>query len=113
MCYFVLLSQKEEYYDNQNREVVDMVINLAEKKEGFVPNTDYSFDPPVETNCILFSGKCGWVQKKFSEGWCLRFENGIGVFQGKPVGEELVYFFQVDYGSGGSVAVNKGSSSQG
>ena len=65
-----------------------MVISLEEKREGFVPNTTYCFDPPVETNCILISGRNGWKQKTFSEGWCLKYGNGEGVFQGKPLKEK-------------------------
>jgi hypothetical protein len=92
--------------------VISMVIKLAEKRKGFVPNVNYDFDPPIEAMCILSGDKDGWAQKKFPRGWCIKYENGEGVFQGKPVGEKLEYFFKVTYGSGGSVAVDKGSPSQ-
>lgn len=82
-----------------------MVISLKEKMEGFVPNTTYCFDPPVETKCILITGRNGWKQKTFSKGWCLKYENGEGVFQGKPLNEKFVHFFKVIYGSGGSKAI--------
>jgi hypothetical protein len=52
------------------------------------------------------SGRGGWQQKSFTEGWCLKFENGDGVFQGKPTGENDVHFFKVTYG-GGSIATEK------
>jgi len=77
------------------------------KNDGcFIPGRTYCFSPPVFTNCMLVSGNKGWEQKAFSEGWCLRFENGEGVFQGKSLNEKNVYFFKVIYGRG-SAAVEK------
>lgn len=84
-----------------------MVINLANRKEGFVPNTNYEFDPPVETNCILVSGKEGWKRGTFSKGWCIKYEDGVGTFQGKPDNRTEEHFFSVTYGPG-SVAIDKG-----
>ncbi len=84
-----------------------MAVNLVERMEGFVPNATYCFDPPVETKCILVNGQGGWKEKFFSEGWCLKFENGEGVFQGKPLDEKNIHYFKVTYGSGGSEAIKK------
>lgn len=94
-------------YEFLEREVFAVVISLVAKKEGFVPGVSYVFDPSVETNCILYGGQGGWKRKSFAEGWCLKFENGEGVFQGRPVNEQNVYFFRVIYGSGGSKAIEK------
>lgn len=77
-----------------------MTVSAANKKEGFIPGKTYTFDPPVATNCIIISGGKDWQWKSFAEGWCLKFENGVGVFQGKPVGEKNVHYFKVAYGPG-------------
>ncbi|MCK4540217.1 hypothetical protein KAU09_03635 [Candidatus Parcubacteria bacterium] len=82
-----------------------MIISLEEKRGGFVPNTTYCFNPPVKTTCLLVNGQSGWTQKFFSKGWCLKYEKGEGIFQGKPLNEKFVHFFKVTYGSGGSKAI--------
>jgi len=81
---------------------------LELKDTGFIPGRTYTFNPPVLTNCILVNDAKGWTQKYFSKGWCLKFENGEGVFKGKPFDGEAEYFFRVIYGKGGSVAVIEG-----
>lgn len=76
----------------------------GQEKTGFVPEKNYDFTPSVETNCMLVSGG-DWYQAKFASGWCLKFENGTGVFQGKPSNgpnQHLEHFFKVDYGKGSS-----------
>lgn len=78
--------------------------NCLEKEiGGFVPGGNYGFDPPVLTNCIRIDGNGGWKQKKFSEGWCLKFENGTGAFQGRPDGEKIIHYFKIDWGKGSLV----------
>lgn len=94
-------------YKLLSKEVLTVAISLVAKKEGFIPKVSYVFNPPVETNCILYSGQGGWKRKSFTEGWYLKYENGEGVFQGRPVDEQNVYFFRVTYGSGGSTAIEK------
>lgn len=73
---------------------------------GFVPGQHYDFDPPVETNCIAI-GSGRWQQKRFAEGWCLKFDpdRNAYAFQGKPVGDRDEYYFFVEWGKG-SVAKN-------
>jgi hypothetical protein len=74
--------------------------------QKFVPGQHYDFDPPVQTNCIAIVGG-QWEEKRFAEGWCLRYEpdRTAYAFQGKPVGEKGEYYFFVEWGKG-SVAKN-------
>ena len=74
--------------------------------EKFVPGQHYTFDPPLETNCIAVPGG-EWVRRRFAEGWCLKYEpkRNAFAFQGKPVGEKGEYYFHVEWGKG-SVATD-------
>lgn len=79
-----------------------MIVDMTERIEGFIPGTVYNFNPPVLTNCIHVSGKRNWERKIFAQGWCIEFEKGEGVFQGKPVdgkGKDE-YYFKVTWGRG-------------
>ncbi|OHA20742.1 MAG: hypothetical protein A2849_01660 [Candidatus Taylorbacteria bacterium RIFCSPHIGHO2_01_FULL_51_15] len=75
--------------------------NASDGNDRFVPNQHYKFDPPVETNCISTAGG-EWKQKRFAEGWCLKFEEvrNVYAFQGKPVGEKFEHYFYVEWGKG-------------
>lgn len=77
-----------------------------QREEGFVIGQSYDFDPPVETNCVLFPGG-DWTRKTFSHGWCLKYDAELGhyVFQGKPVGEKMEHFFTVNWGKGSAAEI--------
>ena len=74
--------------------------------DKFVAGQHYDFDPPVETNCIAVGGG-QWGQRRFAEGWCLRYESDRNAyaFRGKPIGGKGEYYFFVEWGKG-SVAKN-------
>ena len=77
------------------------------KDEGFVKGQHYKFDPVVETNCASVVPNSPWVQKSFTEGWCLGYDKRVSgyLFQGKPVGESGEFVFVVAWGKG-SIAEN-------
>ncbi|MEJ0054111.1 MAG: hypothetical protein WDN10_05345 [bacterium] len=75
---------------------------VSSENPGFIPDQNYTFEPPVKTRCISTAGGSGWTEKVFAEGWCLKFDPStkIGTFQGMPVGEDVEHFFTIEFGPG-------------
>lgn len=79
------------------------MVNANTQPKGFIPGRNYDLQPPVLTNCIPVTGG-EWTQKLFSHGMCLKYENNIGIFQGKPDNENQEHFFKVEWGPGSTAA---------
>ncbi len=65
-----------------------------EQEGRFESGTYYSFDLPVETNCVSLLPNSKWTRGKFAGGTCVRYEKKVQgyMFRGVPLGQspELV-----------------------
>ncbi|MBT3356432.1 hypothetical protein HN784_01640 [bacterium] len=75
---------------------------MSKKILGFIPGKTYSFDPLVESDCMLKNGTVEWIKASLSKGHCIAFDRkeNIGTFVGIPKDKNVEYFFKTIFENG-------------